>query len=136
MATPTYNSWNSMRGRCNCVTNPEYPRYGGAGITYDPRWESYATFRQDMGRRPTGTTLDRIDGTKGYFKENCRWATPSQQAHNKGPFSTNTSGVKGVSWKNNRWFAFGWQDGRQVSLYSGKSFEEAVAARQIWEAAL
>lgn len=135
MATPTYNSWNAMRSRCLCKTNPEYHRYGGAGITIDPTWNSYAAFRSDMGRRPEGTSLDRIDGSKGYYKENCRWATPKEQHNNKKLFSTNTSGVKGVCWKNNRWFASGWFNGKQISLYSGNSFEKAVMARKVWEEA-
>lgn len=57
--------------------------YGAVGISYDPRWELFENFLADMGERPVGTTLDRKDGTKGYFKDNCRWATHQEQADNK-----------------------------------------------------
>lgn len=60
-----------------------YARYGGAGVTYDKLWDSYDQFLQDMGERPDGMTLDRIDSSKGYSKQNCRWATPAQQQANR-----------------------------------------------------
>lgn len=81
--TPTYVSWQAMTQRCTNPNAADYARYGGAGITIDPRWKSFRTFLANMGERPTGTTLDRIDGTKGYSPSNCRWATASQQNANK-----------------------------------------------------
>lgn len=57
--------------------------YVHEGMTVDPRWESFENFLVDMGERPEGKTLDRIDGTKGYCKDNCRWATPLEQAWNR-----------------------------------------------------
>lgn len=54
-----------------------------AGLTVDPEWEVYTNFLRDMGERPDGTSLDRVDNAKGYCKENCRWATPQQQAWNR-----------------------------------------------------
>jgi hypothetical protein len=79
---PALISWCSMIQRC---TNPRangYERYGGRGITVCRRWRRYENFLSDMGERPNGTTLDRIDGRKGYSPSNCRWATPSQQQQN------------------------------------------------------
>jgi len=80
---PTYHSWRSLRNRCDNKHTWNYHRYGGSGVTYDSRWDFYDLFLEDMGERPDGKTLDRIDNTKGYFKENCRWATPSEQQKNR-----------------------------------------------------
>lgn len=56
-------------------------------ISYDPRWESYSNFLEDMGERPEGTTLERKDNNKGYCKDNCKWATAEEQCNNR---SSNT----------------------------------------------
>lgn len=80
---PTYISWRNMKARCLYKSMGNYERYGAKGITFDPKWQSYYAFLEDMGERPEGMTLDRIDSNKGYFKENCRWATPSQQQANR-----------------------------------------------------
>lgn len=79
----TYSSWVSMKTRCSNPNSDRFAEYGARGITYDPRWESFETFLADMGERPKGTTLDRIDGTKGYSRGNCRWATPTEQTRNR-----------------------------------------------------
>ena len=76
---PTYETWRAMRRRVN--RPDERPHY--AGITLDPAWNDFSKFLEDMGERPAGKTIDRIDGTKGYCKENCRWATPVQQTRNR-----------------------------------------------------
>ena len=81
--TRTYKSWRSMIGRCTLPSVPSYKSYGAKGIGYDPSWRDFNKFLSDMGERPEGTTLDRIDGTKGYSKENCRWATTKQQQSNR-----------------------------------------------------
>ena len=82
-SSPTYNSWFAMKSRCRTLTDSEFKNYGAVGICYDPRWEGFEAFLEDMGERPEGTSLDRRDGAKGYSKENCRWATPKEQVDNR-----------------------------------------------------
>lgn len=78
-----YNSWYAMKVRCLDFMNLAFKRYGGRGITICDRWvESFDNFIDDMGRRPEGTTLDRIDGNGNYEPSNCRWATYKQQTLN------------------------------------------------------
>lgn len=78
-------SWKSMLARCYNPSANGYKNYGGKGIVVCDRWrESIENFIEDMGRRPSiKYTLDRIDSSKGYCKENCRWATPAVQQRNK-----------------------------------------------------
>jgi len=80
--SPTYKSWCKMRERCTNPKNNRAKSYFLKGITYDPRWDSFLCFVEDMGERPANTSLDRIDNSKGYFKENCRWATALEQSRN------------------------------------------------------
>ena len=80
--TKTYKTWGSMIQRCTNPHHRNYRLYGGRGITICDKWLNFAGFFEDMGVRPNGLTLDRIDGDKGYFKENCRWATPKEQTNN------------------------------------------------------
>lgn len=80
--TPTYHSWEKMKSRCNNPNNPSYYAYGGIGITYDKRWETFEPFLEDMGDRPVGTSLDRINPFGNYGPDNCRWATWKEQANN------------------------------------------------------
>lgn len=79
---PTKSSWESMLYRCGNKNSIGWENYGGRGIKVCERWNVYENFIEDMGERPNGMSLDRIDVNKGYFKENCRWATSKQQARN------------------------------------------------------
>ena len=76
--SPTYNTWRGMKGRCNHPSNYSYRFYGALGITYDPRWEDFATFLSDMGERPDGMVLDRVDARGNYEPGNCRWITKEE----------------------------------------------------------
>jgi hypothetical protein len=80
--SPTWVSWRSMRDRCLNVRNPGYANYGGRGITIAERWDDFAAFLADMGERPKGLTLDRIDNDGNYEPGNCRWATMRTQSRN------------------------------------------------------
>lgn len=80
--SPTYQSWQHAKARCNNPNSAAYAQYGARGITFCERWASFEMFLADMGERPAGTTLDRVDGAKGYSPDNCRWATWAQQRRN------------------------------------------------------
>lgn len=82
--TPTFKIWTGMMSRCYVKKNTGYKQYGAKGVTVCERWKtSFINFLNDMGERPAGLSLDRIDGTRGYSPENCRWATRKQQRENQ-----------------------------------------------------
>ena len=80
---PLYKIWEGMMARCHNIKNKDYPYYGGRGIYVCQHWHDPANFVADVGPRPTGSSLDRIDNLLGYSPSNCRWATPMEQGANK-----------------------------------------------------
>lgn len=79
----TYRSWKDMRSRCYNTNSGDYPNYGGRGVAVCDQWGEFSVFFEDMGRRPEGMTIDRIDVDLDYEPSNCRWADAEVQANNK-----------------------------------------------------
>lgn len=77
-----YISWSHMKARCNNKNDKRWEQYGGRGIKYCKEWEHFSNFVRDMGDRPLGLTLDRIDNDGDYCKQNCRWTDAKTQLNN------------------------------------------------------
>lgn len=83
MSRNLYKVWHAMHKRCTDQKYSNYPNYGGRGINVCERWADFSVFLEDMGERPEGAVLDRIDNEKGYSPDNCRWATPAESVRNR-----------------------------------------------------
>lgn len=135
----TYRTWEGMKRRCDNPNHPQYHRYGGRGISYDPRWSDFNNFLLDMGERPENLTLDRVNNNLHYCKENCKWSTLKEQQNNREikqtPNKNSKSGVVGVSYstRDKIWIASGRVNGKTTYLYRGTSFATACDARSTWE---
>ena len=93
--TPTYRSWYSMRDRCNNSRHVKYRLYGGRGVKVCERWNTdFLNFLADMGERPPGTSIDRINGDGDYEPGNCRWASSKTQATNVRPSLLDENGTR------------------------------------------
>ena len=132
MGTKSYGTWEGMLQRCNNPNSIGYREYGGRGITICERWLHFEEFFTDMGERPEGTSLDRIDVNGNYCKENCRWADASVQGFNQRKSTNNTSGRTGVSWNKQKlkWDAYIMKDRKKINLGRFEKKEDAILARE------
>lgn len=128
---PNYAVWASIKQRCRNPKQPGYVNYGGRGISYDSRWETFELFCIDMGTRPTPQhSIERVDNDAGYSKANCVWADRATQAQNRRRFSNNTTGRTGVKRKGSRFSAeVSYNKVRYKVGGTFASVEEAHAAR-------
>lgn len=132
--TSEYGIWINMRDRCNNPFNQNYHRYGGRGIYVCDSWdESFINFYADMGDRPEGMSIDRIDNNKGYSPDNCRWATNLQQSVNKNPIKGTVSGHRGVYRHGAKWRVTLMANGVKHVIGSYTDIDDAVAARRAGE---
>lgn len=130
--TPTHKSWLKMKERCLADHYVDKEYYQDRGIQIHQPWiDSFEAFFADMGERPEGTTLDRIDPDKGYFPENCRWADLTIQSYNRRKGSNNTSGRVGVfALPNGLYKALIGYYKEVILLANNVSFSEACRARE------
>jgi len=124
--------YHHMKRRCTTEKEAKYEDYGGRGISYDPKWETFLGFWEDMEEGYSDELeLDRIDVDGNYCKENCRWVDKYLQAFNTRKRKDNSSGKTGVYLNNKteKWYSKISYEGKQISLGTFSSYEEACAAR-------
>lgn len=133
---PLFETYRKMVSRCYNENHHSYPYYGGKGIIVCDEWlnnSGFLAFVADMGERPEGMTLDRIDGDLGYSPENCRWATKELQNFNRKPFKEKRTGIYEVKnrlgVKTGRWGALIRNNGKVVYLGVFDTEDEAIAKR-------
>ena len=133
VGTRIYHCWASMRMRCINDKNPRYHKYGGRGITICDEWlNSFVSFYNDMGDMPEGMSLDRIDNNKGYYKDNCRWATREEQQRNINKQKNNKVGYKGVYYCNtySKYVSKLYCNGKTNHLGYFDNIDDAIKARK------
>lgn len=81
--TSTYNTWRCMKARCENKKHENYLHYGARGITVCERWHNFINFLEDMGEKPTGYQIDRINNNGNYEPGNCKWVTPKENSNNR-----------------------------------------------------
>lgn len=132
-----YQCWQDMLQRCANERNSAFPSYGGRGIRVCERWKTFENFFFDMGVRPNGHSIDRIDVDGDYEPANCRWATAAQQSRNLRTHKRRDVGVSYCS-RDKSWSAHITVKRKTVRVGSFSTQEEAIAARtkaqvEYWE---
>lgn len=94
--TKIYRVWQNMLQRCNDSCHPGYLNYGGRGIKVCDQWKDFRVFLEDMGKRPEGLTIDRIDNDGNYEPGNCRWVTSQENCRNTRRSKLNINRVRRI----------------------------------------
>lgn len=97
----TYKSWDQMRQRCHNSKHHAFHNYGGRGIGICKEWDDFLVFLRDMGERPEGRSLDRVDNLRGYSPDNCKWSTSKEQ-------NSNTRRTRVITYNNESLSLSGW----------------------------
>lgn len=136
--------WTDMKRRCKNSDREGFKFYGAKGITYQDSWEKFENFWEDMKEGyKEGLTLERINPSENYCKENCEWVCSEQQAKNKKIYKNNTTGVGGTYFASNKGIESivahisdsGKRYKRTFSLKK-YSLEEALALAKLWRDAM
>ena len=129
-----WSVWKNIIRRCTKPKDKAYHHYGGRGITVCDEWLVFENFWRDMGDRPSpDMQIDRVDNEKGYSKDNCRWASRTENMHNRRIYKNNSSGVKGVMRNGKNWHAELKINGEKVLSKTFTKIEDAIAARKAAE---
>jgi len=130
---PRYGAWSVMIYRCDNPNRWDYKHYGARGIKVCDAWYDFQTYLDDTKHLDfsDGMSIDRIDNDQGYFPENVRTTTKTQQAINQRGRKDNTSGGRGVGWsrQHNKWRARIWINGKRIHLGLFTDIDEAKKAR-------
>lgn len=124
---PEREAYRHAKARCQNPKNTAYKNYGGRGITFE--FESFEQFFAEIGARPVGLTLDRIDNSQGYKPGNVRWATPSEQQANKRPQITKSGHTGIVAQKDGKFQV--WCKSQYVGCR--KTLEDAIKLKESYE---
>jgi hypothetical protein len=132
---PLYKVYMDMKQRCYNSGSPGYSNWGGRGIIVCEKWlglYGFNEFVKDMGTRPEGYTLDRINNDGNYEPDNCRWASKKEQVINRRMFKKNKSGYTGVYFhkRDKAWYASICNDYKLIHLGKFKVIDDAIKARR------
>jgi len=128
--SPIYRIWGGIIQRCCNPKDTAYKNYGGRGISVCEEWLEFVNFYKDMGDRPEGLTIERINNNKGYSAENCKWATRSEQHRNR-RHRKSKLGILGVELTaNNTYSVKIGVNGSRLHMGTYASLADAIMARR------